>query len=107
MAFHVLGSLDECREIKANGLMNLQAVLSRDTTLKRLLDKVEITFDIPNKVVSCGGNSYDIDYEKYRNHHFLMGIDEKLNHIARRVYYDFCVNGFMVNDNVYNYGTWL
>lgn len=55
--------------------------------------------------ISCKGNSYDIDYEKYRNHHFLTGLDEKLDRVAHRVYYDFCVNGFMANDNVYNYGT--
>ena len=28
MAFHVLGSLDQCEEIKKNGLKNLQMVLS-------------------------------------------------------------------------------
>ncbi|WP_205087639.1 hypothetical protein [Veillonella magna] len=55
--------------------------------------------------ISCKWNSYDIDYEKYRNHHFLTGLDEKLDRVAHRVYYDFCVNGFMANDNVYNYGT--
>lgn len=105
MAFHVVGSLDGCREIKEKGLMNLQAVLSEETTLKKLLERAGVTFDIPNKLVSCKGNSYDIDYEKYRNHHFLTGLDEKLDRVAHRVYYDFCVNGFMANDNVYNYGT--
>ncbi|MGN0418517.1 hypothetical protein [Anaerostipes faecalis] len=105
MAFHVVGSLDGCREIKEKGLMNLQAVLSEETTLKKLLERVGVTFDIANKLVSCKGNSYDIDYEKYRNHHFLTGLDEKLDRVAHRVYYDFYVNGFMANDNVYNYGT--
>lgn len=105
MAFHVVGSLDGYREIKEKGLMNLQAVLSEKTTLKKLLERAGVTFDIPNKLVSCKGNSYDIDYEKYRNHHFLTGLDEKLDRVAHRVYYDFCVNGFMANDNVYNYGT--
>lgn len=100
MAFHVVGSLDGCREIKEKGLMNLQAVLSEETTLKKLLERAGVTFDIPNKLVSCKGNSYDIDYEKYRNHHFLTGLDEKLDRVAHRVYYDFCVNGFMANDNV-------
>ena len=99
MAFHVVGSLDECREIKENGLMNLQSVLSKETILKKLLEKAGVTFDIPNKLVSYKGNSYDIDYEKYKGRHFLMGIDEKLDRVAHRVYYDFCVNGFMANDN--------
>lgn len=105
MAFHIVGSLDECREIKEKGLMNLQKVLSEDTTLKRLLERAGVTFDIQNKLLYCNENSYDIDYEKYRGQHFLTGIDEKLDCVAHRVYYDFCVNGFMANDNVYNYGT--
>lgn len=105
MAFHVVGSLDECREIKDNGLMNLQSVLSKETILKKFLEKAGVTFDIPNKLVKCNGNTYDIDYEKYKGHHFLTGIDEKLDRVAHRVYYDFCVNGFMANDNVFNYGT--
>lgn len=105
MAFHVVGSLDECCEIKENGLMNLQNVLSTETILKKLLEKAGVTFDIPNKLVRYKGNSYDIDYEKYKDHHFLTGIDEKLDRVAHRVYYDFCVNGFMANDNVFNYGT--
>ena len=105
MAFHVVGSLDECREIKDNGLMNLQSVLSKETILKKFLEKAGVTFDIPTKRVKCNGNTYDIDYEKYKGHHFLTRIDEKLDRVAHRVYYDFCVNGFMANDNVFNYGT--
>lgn len=105
MAFHVVGSLDGCREIKEKGLMNLQTVLSEETNLKRMLERAGVTFDIQNKLMYCNGNSYDIDYEKYRGHHFLTGIDKKLGHVAHRVYYDFCVNGFMAIDNIYNYGT--
>jgi len=105
MAFHVLGSLDDCKEIRQNGLMNLQEVLSRDTILSRLLKEQGIVFDIPMKVVSSGSKTYDIDYDHYRNKHCLSGIDEALKSVAHRVYYDYCVNGFMLNDNVYNYGT--
>jgi hypothetical protein len=105
MAFHVVGSLDECKEIKSKGLMNLQDVLSSDTSLKRLLGNAGIEFDISRKIVTCNGKEYNIDYEKYRNRHCLSGIDEKLSSIAHRVFYDFCVNGFLVNDNVFDYGT--
>ena len=105
MAFHVVGSLDGCREIKETGLMNLQMVLTEETILKRLLERIDITFDIEHRLVNCQGKSYDIDYEKYRNHNFLTGIDKELYHVAHRVYYDFCVNGFIANDDVYNYGT--
>ena len=50
MAFHVVGSLDGYRKIKEKGLMNLQAVLSEETTLKKLLERAGVTFDIPNKL---------------------------------------------------------
>ena len=39
MAFHVLGSLDQCEEIKKNGLKNLQMVLSENTIFSRLLKR--------------------------------------------------------------------
>jgi len=35
----------------------------------------------------------------------LTVIDEKLDQLVYRVYYNFSVNRFMSNDNVYNYGT--
>ena len=53
----------------------------------------------------CNGEKYDIDYEKYHSRHFLSGLDEKLDRIAHRVYYDYCVNGFLLNDDVLDYGT--
>lgn len=105
MAFHVVGSIDECSEIKANGLMDLQKVLSTNTTLKRMLAKWGIEFDIQNKRVLRNGKSYGIDYEKYQNKQFLSGIDKALNDVAHRVFYDYCVNGFLCNDDVKNYGT--
>ncbi len=105
MAFHVLGSLDDCKEIQKKGLMNLQSVLIDDTILSSLLRKSGITFDIENKTVSCNGEVYNIDYEYYRNNDSLTEIEEKLDEVAYRVFYDFCVNGFMLSDDVFNYGT--
>ena len=103
IAFHVLGSLDNCDEIKANGLCNLQTVLSSNTIFSRLLKEKGIYFDITNKILHAGSIDYDIDYEHYKNRHFLTGDAEALKNIAHRVYYDYCVNGFLCNDNVYNY----
>lgn len=105
IAFHVLGSLDECKSIKSEGLMNLQEVLTRNTILKRLLNKIGIQFDIPHKLVIYKGKEYDIDYENYNNSSCLVGIYKKLNYVAHRVFYDFSVNGFLLSDNVFNYGT--
>lgn len=105
MAFHVVGALDECKEIRENGLMNLQEVLKQDTVISRMLSNYGLKFDIENKILSCNGKNYDIDYEKYCGHNFLSELDEQLNRIAHRVYYDYCVNGFLFNDNVKDYGT--
>ena len=105
LAFHVLGSLDCCEEIKKNGLWNLQMVLSGDTILSRILKEHGIHFDITNKLLYAGSKEYDIDYGHYRGRQFLTGNEEVLDRIAHRVFYDYCVNGFLVNDNVFNYGT--
>ena len=105
MAFHILGALDECEEIKKNGLKNLQEVLSNDTLLKKKLSKAGIEFDIPGKSMICNGTSYDINYDKYKGELYLSDLEQNLQNVARRVYYDFFINGFLCNDNVYRYGT--
>lgn len=105
MAFHVLGAVDDCKEIKMNGLINLKEVLVGDTNLSRALNGEGIYFDILSKTVCCNGEIYDINYDNYRHSHLLFGIDEKLKSISYRVYYDYCVNGFLVNDNIIAYGT--
>ena len=105
MAFHIIGALDDCKEIQKKGLMNLQEVLSNDTILNRQLNDVGIKFNIQEKTVNCNGKVYDIDYEQYCGRSSLSETEKKLRDIAYRVYYDFCVNGFLLNDNVYDYGT--
>ena len=105
MAFHIIGVLDDCKEIQKKGLMNLQEVLSNDTILNRQLNGVGIKFNIQEKTVNCNGKVYDIDYEQYCGRSSLSETEEKLKDIVYRVYYDFCVNGFLLNDNVFDYGT--
>lgn len=51
---HVTSNWDECSEIKANGIKNLQKVLSEQTVLSSLLLKYGVRFDVGNKVVSGG-----------------------------------------------------
>ena len=48
VGFHVTASLDDCKEIKTNGLRNLQYVLSHNTMLSKLLKDADIYFDIEN-----------------------------------------------------------
>ena len=52
---------------------------------------MDVTFDIEHRLVNCQERNYEIDYEKYRSHHFLTGIDKKLDRVAHRVYYDFAL----------------
>lgn len=90
IAFHILGALDECNEIKENGLRNLQEVLSSNTILRRNLENEGITFDIPNKKINCNYCQNSIFINQ--------------NGVERRLYKDYCVNGFFYNSDAYNYG---
>jgi len=105
VAFHVTGSLDDCQEIKENGIRNLQYVLSHNTALSRLLKCDDITFDIEHRKMCINGRDFDVDYDHYRECGLLTPEEKYLDSIAHRIYYDFCVDGFWVNDNIERYGT--
>lgn len=62
VAYHVVGSIDDCAEIIKDGIHNLQTVLSRDTSISRLLKNYGIIFDIHNRIMICDGKEYNIDY---------------------------------------------
>lgn len=94
VAFHIVGSLDECKEIKENGLEDLQKVLSSDTTLSRELKKVDVQIDIANKLISCDDNSYILNTES----------SGPLFFVSNRLLNDYCINGFFFNDDIFNYG---
>lgn len=103
--FHVVGSLDECREIRNQGLRNLQKVLSGDTQLSRMLKSYGVFFDVNRRLMLYKGKEYNVDYDWYRHNDYPMLPEKYLKPIAHRVYYDYCVNGFMMNDDVFSYGT--
>lgn len=105
IGFHVVSSLDDCAEIKANGLWNLQRVLTEDTMLKRVLEQHGLTFDIPNCKMYYNGQTWDIEYEKYKGRYDLTDEEELIEWISHRIYYDYCVNGFLCCDDVTTYGT--
>lgn len=65
----------------------------------------DIAFDIENRIMYVNGKTFNIDYEHYRRCAFISPEEEALEAIAHRVYYDFCVDGFWVNDDVEGYGT--
>ncbi|EHK2367345.1 hypothetical protein [Clostridium perfringens] len=105
MGFHVVGSLDKCVEIRKNGLKNLKKVLSQETMLNRVLRDNGVIIDVKSKKLYYNGNLFDIDYEKYRGRYDLNEQEQNIEGVAHRIYYDFCVDGFMVSDDVFNYGT--
>lgn len=105
IGFHVVSSLDDCAEIKANGLWNLQRVLTEDTMLKRVLEQHGLTFDVPNSKMHYTGQTWDIEYEKYKGRYDLTDEEELIEWISHRIYYDYCVNGFLCCDDVTTYGT--
>lgn len=105
IAFHITATQDECAEIKESGLINLQKVLSKDTKLKELLASYGITFDIPKRTVTAKDKVININYDNYRDKFRLSQYEQSISAVAHRLYYDYLVNGFMSNDDVFNYGT--
>lgn len=67
VAYHVVGSIDECAEIINEGILNLQTVLSQDTSISRLLKNYGIIFDIHNRIMICDGKEYNIDHYAYED----------------------------------------
>lgn len=94
IAFHIVGSLDECKEIEENGLMDLRKVLANNTVLGKELKKIGVKVDIENKVVSCNDKNYMLNEES----------SGKLFLVSNRLLNDYCVNGFLCNDNIFSYG---
>ena len=101
ICFHILGSLDECREIKENGLRNLRYVLAENTILNRLLNKAGIVFDIPQSRLVFGQKVWNIDYNLIKGQLFFP---EAQVEIARRINTDCCINAFLAHDNPCDYG---
>ena len=94
IAFHIVGSLDECKEIEENGLMDLRKVLSKNTVLGKELKKAGVKIDIENKLISCNDKSYMLSEES----------SGKLFLVSNRLLNDYCVNGFLCNDDIFGYG---
>ena len=105
IAFHVTASLDNCQEIKDNGIRDLQYVLSHNTKLSQELNQCGIKFDIDNRIMFIDGTEYNIDYDYYIEKWNKTDLEENLDSVAHRVFYDYCVDGFIFNDNIKNYGT--
>lgn len=103
-AFHITVSVDNCREIKRDGLINLRAVLKGDI-ISKPLRKAGISFDLDKRIALYAEDAFSIDCDRLRGHRITTAREEALKRIARRVYVDYCVNGFLPCDESKNYGT--
>jgi len=92
--FHVTSNWNECAEIKAGGIKNLQEVLSEKNELTTLLSKYGVEFDIDNKNLITGNKTIDIDYDKFRGRFGFSSYEKKIERVAHKIFYDFQVNGF-------------
>ena len=105
VVIHVTTNGNDCAEIRKNGLRDLKRVLHEKTELSMFLNDRGINFDIQSKVMHINGETFDVDYEKYKN---LYRSDEKakvLYKIGHKIYYDYQVNGFFFCRDIYDYGT--
>ena len=107
LAFHVVGSVDGCEEIRLHGLKNLKKVLAENTQLNRILKSYKLVFDIDKQLMVYKGEEYSIDYDWYKRNSPLTSFGEHLKAIAHRIYYDYCINGFLFNDDILSYGTYI
>lgn len=104
--FHVTSNLNQCDEIKQNGIRNLQKVLAEPSELNLFLDSQGFSFDIQNKKMIFKGKAYNIDYESYKSKKETLTFqEEKLKSIARKIYFDHQVNGFFFSRDIFKYGT--
>lgn len=106
LAYHIIGALDDCKEIRTNGLVNLQKAISGKTLLNKLLDQKGIKIDINSANIIVNEEIYNINYDFHFNKdHFITDRERVLSIISNRLYHDYCINGFMYCDDVFNYGS--
>lgn len=105
VAFQVTTSNDGCAEIKKYGLRNLQWVLSNDTHLREFLEDNNIIFDIENKMMQVGEIQYQVNYEKNRDLDALSKLEEQLDKISHKLFYDYQINAFLFCKDIYKYST--
>jgi hypothetical protein len=70
-----------------------------------MLKSYGLYFDVKRRLLLYKGKEYNVDYDWYRHNDYSMLPQKYLKPIAHRVYYDYCVNEFMMNDDVFSYGT--
>jgi hypothetical protein len=100
VALHITSNNDDCKSIKSTGLLNLQQALTMNTPIKKYLREFQIEFDVSNKLMWVKGNQFDITY----NSSWSDDKDERLDSVARKVYFDHQINSFFSIQDIKDYG---
>lgn len=100
--FHVTSNNDNCNSIKMTGLLNLQQALTMNTPLKKYLRNFRIEFDVSNKIMWVKGKQFDITYNS--SSWPSNEREERLENVARKVYFDHQINGFFCIQDFRGYG---
>ena len=95
VSLHVTNNDDDCAAIKKYGLINLQEVVSSETTLGTYLRNEGIYIDIEKKEIDYQGKTYSISEGSKSD-------DSKL--VYYKLYKDYQINSFLSRDNVLDYG---
>lgn len=102
VSIHATFNDDDCRAIKNNGLLNLQDAITADTSLKKFLNKYDIKFDIPKKILFYKNKK--INLERKPSQSLLQSRREKIiSNIYRKLYDDYQINAFLHTDNALGY----
>lgn len=102
---HITTSNDECRSIKEIGLLNLQQALTMETPLRNFLRDYNVQFDIYNNLMCVGDRFHEIKYDSsfYETETFKG----KMNNVARKIYFDYQINGFFCVRDAKGYGGYV
>ncbi|PLT29830.1 hypothetical protein [Peribacillus deserti] len=95
ISLHVTTNDDECADIRTNGIVNLQKVLTSETTLGKYLRSQGITVNVNNKEIQFNGHSYSLSENDNC---------DAIKRIYYKLYKDYQVNSFLSCNNALEYG---
>lgn len=102
---HVTTNNDECKTIRESGLVNLQQALTMDTPLRRYLKQYSIQLDIYNNLMCIKDTFHEIKYDS--SFYETETSNGKLNSVARKIYFDYQINGFFCVRDLKGYGGYV
>lgn len=94
--FHITTSKNDCGDLKKNGIMDLQKVCnSQSTELTKFLLSHGIKVSIKEKTLTTENIRFDISFDRDLECPPDSTEEEYRWSIGRKLYYDFCVCGFL------------